>query len=402
MSRFLSVISVSETSDIVRSLVRTLPAESIALDKAVRRITGEDIASDIDIPGFDRSTVDGYAVRASDTTGAGEAIPAILTLSGRIKMGEISPDYVNPGSCMYIPTGAPLPEGADAVVMVEYCEDLGDEVLVHRPVARGENLIRKGEDFTRDRIIVPRGTRITSRVMGVLAACGAASVKVVKQPRIGIISTGNELVPVDSIPDSGKIRDVNTYLCAGFAREYGCIPEIFGIIPDDPRSLSETLDKALTSCDCLLISGGSSKGERDISADIIGSKGEVLVHGIAISPGKPTIIGRCNDLPVIGLPGHPASAYITLLVVVGDLLRRMQGVTEDKSRIYARLKSPVSSAKGREDYVRGILDGEYIIPVPGRSGLTNTLLHSDGVIRIPADLEGYESGELVEVILWRM
>ncbi len=399
MNRFLSVMQVADALKIVRKMAIRVPTETVDLVDAFGRVLARDICSDVDIPGFDRSTVDGYAVRAADTTGAGESIPSMLTSIGSIPMGATPEITIRPGTCMYIPTGGFLPGGADAVVMIEYCEQMGDQILVNRPVAKGENSISRGEDFEAGKVSVQEGTRINSRTAGVLAACGFSKVPVAHIPRIGIISTGNELVPIDTLPSGGKIRDVNTYLCAGFVDEHGGLPVRFGIIEDEASALLNALRSAISSCDAILISGGSSKGERDMCADTIASLGKVLVHGIALSPGKPTIIGIAEETPIIGLPGHPASAYIVLLTIVRELLAAMTGADYKRS-IFARLKSPVSSAQGREDYIRGSLNGEYITPVLGRSGLTNTLLHSDGVIRIPANIEGYEAGELVEVIQW--
>lgn len=400
MSRFLSVIKTDEAVRIVRKIARPLPVERIPLSEALGRVTAQDLSSDVDIPGFTRSTVDGYAVLSPDTTGAGESIPSMLMMTGRISMGNGVQEPVTPGTCRYIPTGASLPQGTDAVVMVEYCEELGDQVLVHRPVSPGENVISQGEDFGSGRVAVRAGTRISSRAAGVLAACGRSTVPVSFRPRIGIISTGDELIPIQDMPEPGQIRDVNSWLCAGFVSEQGGIPVMYGIIRDEHESLSQALDTALFSCDGVLISGGSSKGEKDMCAEIISSRGEILVHGIAISPGKPTIIGVSGEKPVIGLPGHPSSAYVILLVLVRELIAGMTGETMTGKHVFARLKTPLKSAQGREDYVRAILEGEFVTPVLGKSGLTYTLLHSDGVIRIPAQVEGYETGDLVEVILW--
>ncbi|MDD1723911.1 MAG: molybdopterin molybdotransferase MoeA [Methanospirillum sp.] len=400
MNRFLSVILTEEAVRIVRQIALPLPVERIPLSDAIGRVTARDVSSDVDIPGFSRSTVDGYAVRSPDTTGAGESIPSILKLTGRISMGETDDKPLEPGTCMYIPTGASLPQGADAVVMVEYCEEPGDQVLIHRPVSPGENIISRGEDFGSGQVAVYTGTRISSRVAGVLAACGLDTVPVSVRPRIGIISTGDELVPIQGIPEPGQIRDINSWLCAGFVTEQGGIPVMYGIIRDERESLAQAFDAALESCDTVLISGGSSKGERDMCAEIISSRGEVHVHGIAISPGKPTIIGISHGKPVIGLPGHPSSAYVILLVLVRELVKRMTGQNLRDTPIFARLKTPLKSVQGREDYVRAVLEGDYVIPVLGKSGLTNTLLHSDGIIRIPGQVEGYEAGDKVEVILW--
>mgnify|MGYP001767544651 CR=1 FL=1 len=401
MSRFLSVIPLDKARRIIRQIAQLLPDETVPLAEAYGRILATEITSDMDIPGFDRSTVDGYAVRASETTGAGEALPSILGFQGEVQMGGIPDEPVRPGSAVYIPTGAFLPSGADAVVMIEYSELMGDQVLIHRPVAPGENVISRGEDFSAGRQAVPSGTLITARAAGVLAACGAWQVRVRRKPRVSIISTGNELVPVDTRPEGGQIRDVNTYLCAGFVRQMGGEPIISGIIPDERDALSQALTTAVAASDVVLISGGSSKGERDMCADIIAAQGEVIVHGVAVSPGKPTIIGRADGRVVVGLPGHPASAFIILITLVRDLLQAITGDTTPFPSIRLPLSEPVASARGREEYVRVRIQGGQAVPVHGRSGLTNTLIQSDGVLRIPAETEGYEAGDVGEVLVWR-
>jgi molybdopterin molybdotransferase len=226
-------------------------------------------------------------------------------------------------------------------------------------------------------------------------------VPVVTIPRIGILSTGNELVPVNIQPLPGQVRDVNSYVVASFVREKGCTPVIYGIVPDDRNALRSALSKATAECDAVLISGGSSKDDRDMVAAIIRDMGEVLIHGIAIAPGKPTIIGRCGNKPVIGLPGHPASAFIVLVAIIRYLLAGMTGDTDSGVRsVQATLGQNVPSSKGREDYVRVAVHDGIATPLFGKSGLLNTLVKSTGVVRIPAESEGLETGTLVEVILW--
>ncbi|NLL10570.1 MAG: molybdopterin molybdotransferase MoeA [Methanomicrobiales archaeon] len=401
MSRFLSVIPVEKARSVLLGMARKTGEKRVPLIGSAGYVLRTDIISDVDIPGFDRSAVDGYALVAADTVGAGESIPAMLRLSGSIDMGGVSKDRVLPGTCMYIPTGAFLPPGADAVVMIEYCEVMDDEVLISKPAAVGENIVYKGEDFSTKRPAIQAGTKINSRVMGVLAACGVEDVLVSEKPRIAIISTGNEIVPVTEVPGPGQVRDVNTYLIAGFIQESGGIPVIIGIVQDEHRLLEEALDKAVSEADIVLISGGSSKGERDMCADIIGSHGELLVHGIALSPGKPTIIGQVKNKPVIGLPGHPASAYVVLHALVRDLVHAITGEISFPVRQSGVLTSPVPSAKGREDYVRVIKKDDDITPLFGKSGLTNTLVNSDGLLCIPADTEGYEKGTRVFIDHWR-
>jgi molybdopterin molybdotransferase len=285
--------------------------------------------------------------------------------------------------------------------MIEYCEDAGDVILVKRAVAPGENIIRRGEDFAGGDLVLAAGRRISPQDMGVLAAAGHATVPVRKIPRIGIISTGNELVPVTASPGEGQVRDSNRFLCTGFVQEYGCEAYSYGIVADTENALSWTLESAIPRCDAVLISGGSSKDDRDVSASVIGKAGCVLAHGIAIAPGKPTIIGHTGRVPVIGLPGHPASAYIVLFVIVHHMLLTLTGETGRQRKIVpAILSQNVPSARGREDYVRVSLENGTVTPLFGKSGLLNTLVRSAGVIRIPAGCEGLEVGSAVEVFLW--
>jgi molybdopterin molybdotransferase len=400
MSLFLSVVPVEKALIAVRDIGAAMPEERLSLMDAHDRILSADVSANTDIPGFSRSVVDGYAVVAADTTGASEAIPAILRLRGKVAMGIPESPAVDPGGCVYVPTGGILPEGANAVAMVEYSEEVGDDVLVHRPLAPGENMVARGEDFRSGEVVVHAGTRLSPRDLGVLAAIGCAKVPVSVPPRIGILSTGNELVPVSEVPGPAQVRDANSYLCSAFVRERGGIPVPFGIVPDDREALKEHLERALNECDAVLLSGGSSKDERDICAATIADMGEVLIHGIAIAPGKPTIIGRARGKPVIGLPGHPASAFVVLMVIVNELMRAMTGERTGPRTVAARLAAPVPSARGREDYVRVAFAEGMAIPLFGKSGLLNTLVKSKGVIKVPASREGLEPGEEVEVILW--
>ena len=400
MSLFLEVVPVSEAVEVVRRIAPPPGCEDAALEDALYRVLARDVSADIDIPGFDRSTVDGYAVTAADTTGASEAIPAMLQCLGRIGMGSTDAGSISPGSCRYVPTGGALPRGANAVVMIEHAELIGDDVLVHRPVAPGENVVFRGEDFRAGAVVLERGRVLSPRDIGVAAAVGADRVSVVTPPVIGIISTGNELVPATGVPGPGEVRDANSYLAGAFVAERGCRPVYFGIVKDEREALKNAVSSALDRCDAVLVSGGSSKDERDNTAAVIADLGEVLVHGIAIAPGKPTIIGTARGKPVIGLPGHPASAFVVLVAIVDHLLAAMRTTAVSRRTLRARLTQNVPSTRGREDYIRvRVRDGEAV-PVFGKSGLLNTLVQSEGLVRIPATSEGLEVGEEVEVILW--
>jgi molybdopterin molybdotransferase len=406
MSLFLQLVSVSKAVEEVKKIAVRCGDESVPLADALHRILARDVHADVDIPGFTRSVVDGFAVRAADTTGSSDTLPSIFTFRGRISMGTSSDTPVQPGECIYVPTGGILPDSADAVVMIEHAEQLGGEglvkeVLVKKPVAYGENVLFFNEDFSRGDIVCGRGKKLSPRDIGVLAAAGCIQVPVVRMPKVGIISTGNELVTVSTRPLPGQVRDINSYVVASFVQEQGCIPLLFGIVQDDQDALRSAISRAAAECDAVLISGGSSKDDRDVVAAVIGDLGEVLIHGIAISPGKPTIIGRSGPIPLIGLPGHPASAFIVLIAIVCHLLAGMTGETGTNIRVMpATLGQNVPSSKGREDYVRVAVRDGIATPVFGKSGLLNTLVQSTGVVRVPAESEGLETGTRVEVIVW--
>ncbi|MEI7856482.1 MAG: gephyrin-like molybdotransferase Glp [Methanomicrobiales archaeon] len=402
MSRFLTVIPVTDAVATVIGISPAMVAERIPLESSGGRILAGEVTADTDIPGFDRSIVDGYAVRAADTAGAGDAIPALLQCTGRIAMGRSEPAAATgPGTCTYIPTGGVLPAGANAVVMVEYTEETGDTVLVKKAVSHGENVLLHDEDFRKGETVFSAGRRISPQDAGVLAACGCAAVTVAKRPVVGIISTGNELVPVTAVPGPGQVRDANASMLAAYLTEYGCIPRLYGIIADERHAFETILARAVPECDVVLLSGGSSKDDRDMTAAIIATMGEVLVHGIAIAPGKPTIIGRIQGKPVFGLPGHPASAFVVLIAIVRPLIDRMLGIEQPLQRtVRATLAINIPSQRGREEYVRVIVENGIATPLFGKSGLLNTLIRSNGLVRIPAGAEGLEEGSAVEVILW--
>jgi molybdopterin molybdotransferase len=402
MNRFLNIVSVA---DAVKESVKIAPAtatETVPVEQSAGRVLAADIEADTDIPGFNRSVVDGYAVRSADTTGSGDALPALLQYVGRVAMGTSDRKLViRDNECAYIPTGGVLPEGADAAVMVEYTEEAGDIVLIKKPVSHGENVLLRDEDFKKGGIVLRPGRRLTPQDAGVLAACGCAMVTVAKKPVVGIISTGNELVPVTAVPGPGQVRDANASMLAAWLSEYGCIPRFYGIVKDERKAFEAIISKALPECDVVLLSGGSSKDDRDMTAGVIAGRGEVLIHGIAIAPGKPTIIGRIEGKPVFGLPGHPASAFVVLIAIVRPLIDRMLGLKKPLIRtVKTSLAENIPSQRGREEYVRVRVENGKAIPQFGKSGLLNTLVSSDGLVCIPAGFEGLEKGSEVEVILW--
>ncbi|NLA38286.1 MAG: molybdopterin molybdotransferase MoeA [Methanomicrobiales archaeon] len=402
MTEFLRLIPVIEAIHIINRISPAVGTEHVSLTAAYGRVLAGDIRADIDIPGFDRSVKDGFAVNSADTIRASEAVPVPLTKVGHVTMGRGGSDLsINPGECAYIPTGALLPDGADAVVMLEYCQDLGDMVLVGRQVSPGENIISADEDYSRGEGVLAAGKLLNVQDVGVLAAVGVSRAEVRRRPVIGVISIGVELVPPDQIPGKGEVRDVNSYLCGAFVEERGGTPRYYEIVRDNPDELAALLSSALDACDAFLITGGSSKDERDITAGVIGSLGEVLAHGVALAPGKPTIIGKIGHAPVIGIPGHPASTRIVLSVFAGPLLQSLTGCTARREvKQKAILTRSIPSERGREEYVRVRLLGDEAVPLFGKSGLLNTLVESDGFVRISQGYEGLEAGSEVDVTLW--
>lgn len=388
-----------------------LGTEMVPLTEAWQRVLAEDIAASQDVPAFDRAVMDGYAVRARDTFGASPSSPAWLTIIGEVAMGQAVDQALAPGQVMRISTGGMLPPGADAVVMVEYTQELGDQTLeVYRSVAPGENVVQRGEDVQAGAVLLTAGSRLRPQDIGLLAALGIATVPVSRRPRVALIATGDEIVPITATPQAGQMRDANSYALAAQIQAAGGLPHLLGIIPDQLTAWQESIAAALEEADLILLAGGSSVGTRDLAVTAIQTfpAAEILVHGVAISPGKPTILASIGDTPVVGLPGHPVSAMIIMDVLVKPLLARLQGQTTAPPPWYrtvtARLSRNLAATPGREEFVRVRLqlEGEtlWAEPILGQSGLIATMVKADGLIRIPRHTEGLEQGALVQVRLF--
>jgi len=385
--------------------------EKVDLAAAVGRVLAGPMTAPEDVPSFLRASMDGYAVAARDTFGASVGAPQYLEIKGEVPMGAAPARSVAPGEVLRVPTGAMLPEGADAVVMVEYTAEHPDLTLeVRRAVAPGENVLTPGEDVRDHELLFAAGTRLRPQEIGLLAALGIARLTTYQKPRVVILSSGDEIVPIDQEPALGQVRDANAYLAAAQVQQWGGIPFLKGIIPDDFGPLRAALAAALGEADLILISGGSSVGVRDLTLAAIQdlSGAEILVHGVAIRPGKPTILAAIGDnQPLLGLPGHPASAAVVMEVLGRPLLEHLSGL---KARspwgrtVTAALSRNLAGASGREDYVRVALRREgdtlWADPVLGPSGLLSPLVKSDGLVMIPLGVEGLFKGETVEVQLF--
>lgn len=389
----------------------TVASETCGLEDALGRVLATDIVSPEQVPPFARSTMDGYAVRARDTFGASEGNPAYLNLTGRVHMGETAAQPVGPGEAVAIPTGGMLPEGADAVLMVEYTA-LADETTLEavRAVGPGDNIVSAGEDIEAGELLMRSGHKLRPQDLGALAALGIAEIEVYRPVKVGILSTGDEIVDVDQQPSAGQVRDINYYALAGFVRQSGGQPVRLGICGDNLKELKKRLTDGLASCQVLLTSGGSSVGAADLTPTVINQLGEpgVLVHGVSVKPGKPTIMALVGGVPVFGLPGHPVSAIDIYRLLVDPVIRYLYAgpaaLKRYRPQLTARIGRNLSSTAGREDRVRVILkerNGElWAEPVLGKSGLISLTVRSMGVAVIPFESEGVASGEPVTVELF--
>ncbi|HOE35544.1 MAG: molybdopterin molybdotransferase MoeA [Chloroflexi bacterium] len=398
----LNVITIAEAQALIAHTFGRLrmPAESVLLAEAGGRALAEDVLAREFVPDFDRSTVDGYALRSQDVFGCSESIPALLTLIGSARMGEHTAFSLSAGQCVYVPTGAEIPAGADTVVMLEDAEVLDDGLIaVYKAAPPGANLIFRGDDVRPGDVLLTAGTRLTTAHIGSLAAMGYTAVSVRRQPRAAVISTGDELVPAGEDLPLGKIRDVNAPMLAQAVLEAGGRADFLGIIPDRIEEVRAALKSALADHDLVLLSGGTSVGEKDAVPQVLSEQGELLAHGLAVKPGKPTLFGSAQGKPVFGLPGNPVAAYFIFHLLVRPLLASMLGTDLEDRRVRVPVARAVPSNHGREEYVPVALRDGEAQPIPSKSGLITTLARADGYIAIPRDKEGLRQGELVEVTL---
>ena len=379
--------------------------ESVPLSAALGRVLAEPITAQEYVPDFDRSTVDGYACRAADTFGCSDAIPAILNLAGEVLMGQGADFALSRDSCVYVPTGGAIPKGADCAVMLEYTEDYGDGTVgIMKPGAPGMNLIFRGDDVFPGKEILPAGRVLTAQDIGALAAIGRISVPVARRVKVGVISTGDELVPPNKTPGPGQVRDVNSPLLTAMLEAFGAEAVSYGIVVDDEALLRRKMQDAARDCDAVILSGGSSVGVKDAACRIIESMGELLLHGIAIKPGKPTILGKTGNKPLIGLPGHPVAACFVAQLFVLPLLGRLMGRKREEYTVTAELTESLGANHGREQINACHLNWEggklLASPIRSKSGLITQLAGADGYFIISRDCEGLPKGAQVHVYLY--
>ena len=417
MPEFLKLVAPNEA---LLRLLQALPEKTSdeelvdALD-ALGRVTAQAVKAPHALPAFSRSSMDGFAVRASDTFGASESIPGFLTVVGEVPMGAEPAFALQPGQAALIHTGGMLPDNADAVVMVEQTEQApGGEISILKGVAAGENVILVGEDVIAGQTVIPGGSRVRPAEVGGCMALGICQLRVFQKPRVGILSSGDEIIPPDQEPVLGQVRNVNTYSLAALVKEAGGEPVLYGIVPDKLEIMKASAAKALAECQVVVITAGSSASARDMTAEVIASLGSpgVLVHGVNVRPGKPTILAVCDGKAVIGLPGNPVSALVIAGLFVVPVIRRLLGEQADGPRktCPAQLSLNIPSQAGREDWIAVKLtasglhgDGEEswtAEPIFSKSNLIFSLVAADGLVRIPPDATGLEAGERVQVFLF--
>jgi molybdopterin molybdotransferase len=411
MPEFFNVLPPEQALRVLLEQLRVaVKAEEVCVTEALGRITAEAICAPEDLPAFPRSTMDGFSLRAADTFGASEGLPAYFTVIGDVPMGQPPQASVAIGEAATTYTGGMLARNADAVVMVENTQQVdADTIEVVRPVAPGENVSQVGEDVKQGELILPAGRLMRPQDLGGLTALGITHIRVARRPRVAVLSMGDEVVSPEARPAPGQIRDINSYTVAALVQQAGGIPITLGVVRDDYADQLAAARAGLEQADVLVFSAGSSVSVRDLTADIINNLGQpgVLVHGLSLRPGKPAIVGLVEGKPVFGLPGNPVSAMIVFDLLVRPALYYLCGCAPPPSppTTTARLSQNIASAPGREDYVPVRLTTEtghhkLAHPVFGKSNLIYTLIRADGLVRVPLDKAGLYAGEEVEVKLF--
>lgn len=402
----LNVVNSEQAQQIISSHLPVFNCiETVSLSACIGRISARNVFSTENVPAFDRSVVDGFAVKASDTFGCSQSLPSVLRLTDEVIMGNAAYTVLDKGTCQKIPTGGCLPDGADAVVMLEYCEDYNDGyIYVGKPAAVYENVVRCGDDIKVGEPVLKRGTCITARSVGILSSLGIDCVTVYNIIKIGLISTGDEIIPYTQTPQIGQIRDINTILLSELLLDNGTQIKQYPIVRDDIDELTLAVKKAVTENDIVVISGGSSAGDKDAAYDVLSLLGEVYFHGIAIKPGKPTMFSVVNTTPVFALPGHPLAAALVTELFVKPAIYEMRDSVFFPITLFAKSSVKIPSDHGRESVYPVTLQysGNEIscTPLYSKSGVISVLQKADGYIRIDRDCEGVNESQTVKVYLF--
>jgi len=397
-TEFLKIMDSEEVREVIDNIKIKMEIEQVSLENAYRRVIAEDINAEINLPPFNKSLMDGYAVRAEDTFGASEENPVILKLTETVKAGDSTTRKVEQGECIGINTGAPVPDGANGIVMVEYTENKNGNIHIFESASHNQNIVFMGSDISKNDLILKSGTLLTHDKIGVLGALGIDIVKIFKKPEIAVISTGDELVKPGEELEYGKIYDINSLTIFNAVKTCGCTPVYSGVAKDNFKDLKKKFKQHLNA-DVIITSGGTSAGTGDVLKDVLDDMGQVLVHGIAVKPGKPTIVGIIENKPVFGLPGNPAAALMIFHVFVTPFLKKMACMPDNRQ--YETKKIKISrrfhSARGRHQYVFVKIEDDVAYPILKDSGAITAVSEADGYFEVPKNVEIVEEGSEIEV-----
>lgn len=399
--RLYDVHTLAQAYQKIKENFDNFKSESVTIDAAIGRILSKDVMALIDVPTFRRSTVDGYAVHASDTNGASDTMPMLLDNMGAVEMGLSSTAVLEEGQLMYVPTGGMIPDGADAMVMIEYTESFSeDTIAVLKQTLPLQHIVKVGDDVKAGSVILKKGTKLSSRHIGVLAATGTFNVDVYNRLKVSVISTGDELITTEQALNKGEVFDINTHTLKNHSLLFDLNVIHTAVLKDDRMLIKETIQQYIEQSDIVLISGGSSVGLKDYTADIIEELSDeqgLLLHGLAIKPGKPTIVGKVNETLILGLPGHPVSALIVYDQLIRMYLKRQYDYKPHE--IKGTLTKNVHAAPGKETFVMVSIHEDQVTPVLGKSSMITMMSLADGYIKIDANDEGLSSGDLVTVYI---
>lgn len=406
---FGKLASLKEARKIIFGLIKEKGDEKIGLTNALNRVLSEDITAETDVPHFRKAAMDGFAVLAEDTFGASNITPKKLLIIERIKVGQLPQKELRSkeprsrtlqGECTEIDTGAPLPKNADAVLMVEYCEKTDNEIILYKAVTPGENIIDIGSDIKKGELLFRKGTVLNPRHIGVLASQGIREVLIKKKPQIAYFSTGNELLNLDDELEAGKIYDINSFTIINSIREQGGEVVFLGVLEDNKELIKQKIREGLQKADFLLLSGGSSLGEGDFMVEAVSELGDVLVHGLAVKPGKPVLIGKVKNRLVLGLPGYPTSALADFYILVLPIMERMLGSRKEARIVKATLSKKIVSTIGRYEFLPVKLSKNEAIPIHKGSSAITTLAEAAGFVEIDENTEILEKGTEVKIRLF--
>jgi len=402
-----NVCTIEETKKRIseKFSIYELEIEEVRLIDAINRYLATDIYAKCDVPHFNRSTVDGYAILSKDSVGASESMPAFLKIKGQVLMGDVCHDNISSGEAIYVPTGGVLPEGANSVVMIEDTEILNDELFVYKKSSPRENILYLGDDIKINEKVLSKGRLITAQDLGVLSSIGYVTIKVFKKIKYTVISTGDEIVSPEAMPQIGEVRDINSYTISGSVLERNGELIDYCVVKDKENDLKEKITQALNNSDIVVISGGSSVGHKDLTYQLLNEieENSVFVHGIAMKPGKPTIFARVNNRVVFGLPGQPASALLVFKTFISHIEQVLLNKKEELPLFYldALLTKNVHATPGRETYqmvkIIKTAEGYFAEPIYGKSGTITLIAKANGYIKISANCEGLQANDLVKV-----